>query len=73
MGFSPTGFSLKRVKEMQILVKGIADPDGAGTRYTPVYQWCKTQTQMFKLIKQARKEGAVTVIINWKEGLNFTV
>jgi len=50
---------------MKILVRGINDTSHAGQRRTIFYQWCKTQTMMFKLIKQAHNLGADTVIINW--------
>lgn len=53
---------------MKILVRGIDNTSHAGQRRTLFYQWCKTQVQMFNAIKQARKEGAVTVILNWAKG-----
>lgn len=48
---------------MQILVKGIADPDDTGTRYTPVYQWCKTQTEAIKVIRDTLRQGINTIIL----------
>jgi len=48
---------------MQILIKGIADPDETGLRLTPVYQWCKTQTEAIKLIRDILRKGINTVIL----------
>lgn len=49
---------------MKILVRGIVEPHENKPLLTPIYQWCRTQAEMFKVIRRILKEGLDTIIIN---------
>lgn len=48
---------------MQILVKGIADRDETGLRLTPVYQWCKTEAEALRAVRDTLRQGINTIVV----------
>lgn len=55
------------VSTMKALVRGFMPADKTGLKRPSAYLKCKTWLGVFVSIWKARKEGAGTVIINWKD------